>query len=285
MRGHVVAFLALLATGGCDAIAIDMGGPDGGAAGQGGNAGGTTVLPAGSCGLEAPAFCEPFDSVALGGRAGDLDERRFAFSRVGRRDQDFWFREPAHTYTDSPADEARCEGPCAFEATFCGEPFSGILPPDDVAICEGQLNETLDDSGYLSINSLRIRQPFDFADRTGIVAWDVDAKVNPIGDHGWWIEAWVTEDAAPAPHDERIAEVGSPRSGVGFTWSSGADCPSTESAWLNALDAVHVVNDYQATTTLFYQAPLEQAEERCFSVADRSLNHFELRISQERTEL
>src|SRR5205085_1679177 len=122
-----------------------------------------------------PAFCEKFDTPKPGGRGGDLDESVWSFSRWGHATQYLFVRIPAKTYTDR-----------LFPATFCGQPFSGILPGADAKICDGigvdgttsrQLNEVFDDQGDFAYNSMRIRQPFDFTNRTGKIVWDVDAKV------------------------------------------------------------------------------------------------------------
>jgi hypothetical protein len=241
----------------------------------------------GDCGLAAPAFCETFDTPQPGGRGGDLDESVWSFTRFGHVVQDFWVRIPAQTYPEDTSHR--------FPASFCGQPFSGISPGADVRFCSGtgvdgsassQLNEVFDDQGDFGMNSLQIRQPFDFTDRTGTIAWDVDAKVSPIGlGHGWWIELWITAEASPLPYYEEWKSLAFPRNGVGFAFVTGADCPSTEAAWLNALESVHVVSDYLPRSSAFFDTAFEHAPERCFAVADGHLNHFELRISRDRAEL
>jgi hypothetical protein len=252
-----------------------------GHAGAGGTAG---VLAEGACGLSAPAFCEGFENAHPGGRGGDLDERVFGFARWGHQVQYAWERAPAHTYGDD----------YLFPATFCGERFDGVLPDQDVRTCpgagvdgrlSGQLNETFDDQGATGVDALRIRQPFDFAGRVGTVTWDVDAKVNPLNTgQGWWIAVWLTAEPTPLASDYRDAVASYPRDGVGFTFAYGADCPESIDDWQNALEGVIVTSGYQiASSRPFWE--LDQADARCFRVADAHLNHFELRLSVDAAEL
>ena len=149
-----------------------------------------------------------------------------------------------------------------------------------------QLNEVFDDQADFGMNSLQVRQPFDFSERTGTIAFDVDAKTNPIGTgHGWWIEIWISAEPSPLPYYEEWKSLAFPRDGVGFAFVTGADCPSTEAAWLNALDSVHVVSDYVPRSFSFFDPAIEHASQRCFAVADGAMNHLELRVSTERAEL
>lgn len=278
-------------TTGCTPVDVHLGGFSEASAAAGGTsgtsgAGGSAPSP-GDCGLASAAFCETFETPKPGGRGGDIDESAWSFARFGHVFQDFWVRVPAQTY---PEDEQH-----RFPATFCGQPFAGIAPGEDVRICAGtgvdgttsrQLNEVFDDQADFGMNSMQIRQPFDFTGRTGTIAFDVDAKVNPLGTgHGWWIEIWITEEPSPLPYYEEWASVSYPRTGIGFAFVTGADCPSTETDWLNALDSVRLVSDYVPRTLAFFDPELEHSAERCFAVADGRLNHLELRISTDRAEL
>ncbi|HEV8551374.1 MAG TPA: hypothetical protein VGQ57_20140 [Polyangiaceae bacterium] len=248
------------------------------------DSGSTGVAQPGDCGLEQPAFCATFETAHPGGRGGELDERVFGFARWGHQVQYSWERAPAHTYPDD----------YLFPATFCGAPFDGVLPDEDVRTCDGagvdgttsgQLEETFDDQAATGVNALRVRQPFDFAGRVGKIVWDVDAKVNPLNTgQGWWMALWLTAEPTPLASDARDGIDSFPRNGVGFTFAFGADCPETADDWQNALEGVVVTNDYQiALSRPFWE--LEQADARCFRVADAHLNHFELRLSEDAAEL
>lgn len=262
----------------------NLGGREPGAAGSSGVAGGSGVAPPGACGLDAPAFCEAFETPHPGGRGGDLDERVFGFARWGHQVQYTWERAPAHTYGDD----------YLFPATFCGQPFDGILPDDDVRTCDGagvdgvvsgQLNETFDDQAATGVNALRVRQPFDFVGRVGTIAWDVDAKVNPLNTgQGWWMDVWLSAEPTPLASSDRDGIAAYPRDGVGFIFAFGADCPEDVNDWQSALEGVVVTSDYEiVSSTPFWE--LDQTDERCFKVADARLNHFELHLSEDAAEL
>lgn len=254
---------------------------------SGGSAGGSNIdnpIEAGSCGLEQPAFCERFEDTAPGGRGGDLDEQVWSYARYGHpAGSNFFVRGPYSTETD-----------LVFPATFCGEPFSNILPGEDVKVCPGigvdgvasqQLNEVLDDEHDFGFNSMRVRQPFDFTDRVGKIAWDVDAKINPINQgHGWWIEVWVTEDPTPMPYHEAPTVISYPRAGIGFAFQFGADCPETETDWTNALETVTVTKDYEILHSIPAWEFTSNQDIRCFDVKDEVLNHLEIHLTQDRAE-
>jgi len=259
----------------------NLGGVDPGATGGGGGSGGSEQS---RCGLSQAAFCEEFELPHPGGRGGELDESIFGFARWGHQVQYSWERAPAHTYGDD----------YLFPATFCGVAFDGVLPDQDVRTCDGvgvdgtvsgQLNETFDDQGATGVNALRIRQPFDFAGRIGKVAWDVDAKINPLNSgQGWWMAVWLSSEPTPLASDGRDAITSYPQHGVGFTFAFGADCPEDVNDWQNALEGVVVTDDYQVTSARpFWE--LDQADARCFKVADAHMNHFELRLSEDEAEL
>jgi hypothetical protein len=259
----------------------------GGSADDGGSDSGPDPIdsphPPGSCGLDEPAFCETFETAHPGGRGGDIDETLWSFSRWAHLVQFMWVRVPAKTYDDR-----------LYPATFCGEEFSGIMPPDDVRACQGvgadgstsnQLHEVFDDQGDFAFNSMRVRQPFDFTDRTGTIVWDVDAKINPHnGGHGWWIEVWITEDPQPMPYHEAPMVVSLPRKGLGLAFRFGGGCPSTDDAWGNMLESIVITEDYQIRNW-FDDIGWQTPDTRCFRSMDGHLNHFELRISQDHVEL
>lgn len=267
----------------------DVGGAGTAASGKGGTggAGGSgkpSTLPPGDCALDAPAFCEKFETAHPGGRGGDLDETRFSFARWAHSFQNFWLRTPASTQDDR-----------VFPATFCGEPFAGILPPNDVKVCDGpgvdgivsgQLHEVFDDQADFAFQAMRIRQPFDFTGREGRIAWDVDGKLNPhnLG-HGWWFEVWITEDPQPLPYHEAPSVASVPRAGVGFALRFGAgNCVDTDDAWGNALEAVVVAKDYKIEHWFDDIGSDEHYDERCYRSIDGKLNHFEIRLTQDGAE-
>ncbi len=243
---------------------------------------GVAIDPGEPCRLQDAAFCDTFDKPSPGGRGGPLDETLWGFSRYGHLPTQFFVRGPASTDMsyDTPA-------------TFCGQPFSNLLPGSDVDFCDGpgtdgqvsmQLNEVFHDLGDFAYNSMMIRQPFDFEGRTGTIVFDVDAKFNPhnLG-HGWWMEFWITQDPDPLPYHEAPTVYAYPKNGIGFAFFGFSDCDKER--WQNQLEEVTVTRDYEILHSYKdFDHPVGW-EDRCFKTSDAQLNRFELRISQDRADL
>jgi hypothetical protein len=245
---------------------------------------------AASCGFDDPAFCETFETPHPGGRGGEIDESRWAFGRWNRTTSLWWTRATARSFPDQMLPVA----------TLCGQTFQGVLPPNDVRICDGvgvdgsvsrQLQEVFDDQGDFALHSFMARQLFDFTDRTGQIVFDVDAKQNPYNrGHGWWIEVWITEDPAPLPYGEATGGVFAyPRRGVGiqFTRQGGElEIPADGSWWGNAVARAIVVDDYRVIHDYtYYDGFDDDGEEVNFRARDGALNHVEVRISRDRLEV
>ncbi|QQR91912.1 MAG: hypothetical protein IPJ88_09565 [Myxococcales bacterium] len=232
----------------------------------------------GSCAIADGAFCETFENPQAGGRGGDMNEQLWAVSRWGH-DVGSWFTRRL----------ASTEGGYDFPATFCGQSFSDVAVGEDFGICDGedsagvlsqQLNEVLHDTGDFGINSMMIRQPFDFADRTGVISFDVDAKLNPNNDgHGWWVEMWITEDPEPVPYHGAPSVYSFPRNGVGFAFE-GTNC--NKSNWENSLTRVFVSRDGDILHE-YGQYDFDSTE--CFLTHDSVLNHMEVHINQDSAEV
>jgi len=265
---------------------------NGGNTASGGNSsGGSAALPpivpprapAGSCGLEKPAFCETFDTPSPGGKGGDIDESVWAFSRWGHETRQHFVRIPAATETDRTV-----------TSTFCGKPFSNLLLPNDVASCDGigvdgltsrQLNEVYDDQGDFAFNSMRIRQLFDFTNRTGTIVFDVDAKINPFNiGHGWWVEVWITEDPAPMPYHEAPGVVPYPRNGLGINLQGLNSCPqgreATEVSRVFVTKEYKILHDYPG-----FELKHDSDEARCFTTKDQKLNRIKVMVSKDQLEV
>src|SRR5258706_12404730 len=218
-----------------------------------------------------------------GGRGAAVDGSLGSFVRGPHATGFCWPRMPASTYTD-----------LLFPATFCGQSFSGILPPQDVRMCEGkgvdgttsaQLNEVFDDQGDFAFSSMRIRQPFDFTDRTGVLVWDVDGKINPLNTgHGWWFEVWITADPSPMPYHEAPTVTAIARKSVGFALRFGGGCAKGDvNNWLSALEDVHVTDDFKFVHAYpFWE--MQGTPDKCVKVADGHLNHYELHLTKDKAE-
>ena len=112
--------------------------------------------------LSAPgataALCETFDQPAgIGNRSGDLNGTLWGVSRqlgAVNSGQGQW-------YDVSPTIRQKC-----------GQSIQ-VLPPNDVAICNGRLVEAQSDQGGVTSLAMYPKQPFDIAGRTGTIAFDV----------------------------------------------------------------------------------------------------------------
>jgi hypothetical protein len=245
----------------------------------------------GDCGLDVPAFCDPFDAPSPGGRGGDIDEAKWSFAHWGFAGQFITFgRGVAHSYNqgyDETGTLVVDTTPSNPVPTFCGAEFTGIEPPGDVRICDGvdaagnpsrQLHEVFN-TDALPVNSMRIRQPFDFTGRTGTVVFEVDAKRNDGWDgHGWWLELWITEATAPIPYHGAPTIEAPPRGrAVGLQILPDGDCFGDPTR--NAIGRLVLTDDYRVLSDD------NEVTSECFNVADTRLNRFEVRISETSLEV
>ena len=137
--------------------------------------------------------------------------------------------------------------------------------------------EAFDDGGDYVYNSSRIRQPFDFANRTGTVVWDVDAKTS--GSHGWWLELWITDEPLPAPH-RNIIDTPTPRHGIALDFSNMCNTPlrsgdvgSVEGSLMN----VEVIHNYVSSGEIVPWAGAggtTMHHRDCYTAGPDQHNHF-----------
>lgn len=227
------------------------------------------VWPTGDpgCGLTSAAFCDTFDAPVATpqGRSYELDAKRWSLAR----NQPNWGKpmEIGHASvgqcrSDVPAD---------------------ISPPGDTRICDGnddvQSNHllTVTAAQYYGSNAYRIRQPFDFANRTGTIVFDADATANMLLG---WIAIAVTEDPIPSPSFSVIPGAGNfeggviPKNAVTVEWY-GTCVPDGSK--------VIMVNEYRDYVDYVHDE--ETLGSTCFTSTHHRLNHFELKLSQTRLEL
>jgi hypothetical protein len=236
----------------------------------------------GDCNLDAPAFCETFEKEFPGGRGGPLDEKEWSVARWGLPMTGGFrvFSRRAATSVDEGVNTP----------SFCGTPFDKVLPPDDLRLCEGvdaggfaskQLHEVFNDDDSFAFTSLRLRQLFDFTNRTGTIVFDVDAKRNVNFDaHGWWIELWITPEPVPMPYHGAPTVASYARRALGFQVAPvSPECFHQEQPVCNQVGRVVIQKDYKITR----DAPIETA--KGFSTADGKLNRFKVLLSRERAEL
>lgn len=261
----------------------------GGRRGSGGSVsgGGSVDVGAENCGLDNPAFCEDFESGAKpGGRGGDLDEAKFAFSRWGHV-VTFFDRPGAWTKRPEARFDVQRNMP-----TLCGAEFSNVVIGEDARVCEGpgvgelvshQFQEVFDDAGDFGINSLMIRQPWDFSEG-GVLVFDVDGKRNNYYEgHGWWFELWITEDPAPVPYHTAPTVSSFPRNGLGIQFTPVGTCLTMSKSDCNEIGTVFVTRDYQVIHE--WPGAGDFPRRGGFVARDGELNHFEVRLTKDSIEI
>lgn len=225
------------------------------------------------CGLASAAFCDTFDAPSPNnGRAGELDATRWSASRSAPQ-------------LPSAGGVATAIGPATIGACRTGLPAQ-VFPSQDALVCSANASIA---SPHLLVavaaqnygqNSYRIRQPFDFAGRTGKIVFDADASVlsSLIG----WISVEVVEDPTNAP--SFIASIydndedGSiPKNG--FELQLQNNCGGYVTTPHVGLRMLMLYNNYQATTLEPPGAPV------CVGTKPGHLNHVEVQVSQQQISI
>ncbi|MBL8949722.1 MAG: hypothetical protein JNK82_03035 [Myxococcaceae bacterium] len=215
------------------------------------------------CGLEGAAFCDGPVADSPGGRGGPLDERRWQVSRFSH-------------VSNVPQGQINAWEPAP--GVGCGGTREGLVPPNDVFVCDGRFHDAFTASLSFAMHDFSLRQPFDFAGRTGTVTFSLGGPVKTT--NGWWPEVWLTEAPRQIPHlHESTGSEPTVERGLGIVLKGEGPCSDDERQ--TAVSQVVVVDGYAVTT--FSDAQLQNVE--CFAVGDGVMNHFELRVSQGQVEL
>jgi hypothetical protein len=225
----------------------------------------STLTASANCNMSTPAFCETFDEgpSAIRGRGGDLNPSRWATSRLSGGINSSG-QGTANPVPIAPVPQCRA----AIAQT-------SVLPPNDTLICDpsgtrsSQLMTAVSMQNY-GVNSYMIRQPFDFAGRTGKIEFDVDAVAQGLGG---FVEVEIGQDSVPATTFREFEnyEVGPvPRNGISIKLLNA--CSGAGAAPVNTM----VYNNYAGTII----APSFDHASGCASTSQGSLNHFEIQISQ-----
>ena len=222
------------------------------------------------CGMqrnEMPViFCDTFDQpFPVTNRSGQLNGVIWGVSRM-EGGGPFWNQHSL----------VHCDGPRT------------VAPPNDIVVCNGRLRVGHNDNGSVTSVQLYPKQPFDFAGRTGTVSFDVTNDTS--GMHGAWPEFWLTDQPVPVPfiHGASPCDFCSlPRNGFGLRFGSGDG--SCQGGWRT--DSIVVVRNYVPEEDgIFWDGPspmriVENGCARMSSGPNGTLNHVELRISQNRIEV
>ena len=220
---------------------------------------GTAVRTAGPpCQISGAAFCETFDSPAGGGtRTGDLDPVLWGVSRLGNIN-------PGQQVANDIA---------GVSMVGCGTTALSFSPAD-VRICDGQIFEAVNDGAMAANLDMYPKQPFDFSGRTGRVTFDVSADSD--GSHGAWPEFLITDK--PVPGARVSISAGIPPGAaneVGFSLDGCTAGPGGSTG----VGTVFVTKNGAYSEVNF-------SSTGCVKKGSaRSMNHFEVRISQDHLEV
>ena len=225
------------------------------------------VPQAGTCGFDTPAFCDTFESgPAQGGRSGELDPAHWSVARG----------EP---YSPSTFDDAYRVGPALIGACRAGLSNTRVLPDSDVLVCDPiptipsrHVLAAAAEQNY-GLATYRIRQPFDFAGRTGTIKLDMDLSNNGLGG---WPALIIAEDPSATPSFDWQERGSGPRNGVEIEFGTGwCNTPHT----LEAI--VYTFADYLQTSHIpSFDCAIPHA-----TTAPDALNHVEIYLTQSHLEV
>lgn len=269
-------------SGGNEAGGGNVGGGDdgngGSSAANGGSppvssGGAVTAIPGGpGCGLgDNAAFCDSFDAPSsTKGRAGELDPLKWSAAR----------QQP-----QAPTGGNIAIGITAATLPACRADLPAkVFPDQDTVICDP--NGSIRSNHLLMAvaaqnygqNTYRIRQPFDFAGRTGKIVFDAEARtVQLLG----WVSLEVSEDPAPGPSfalgpEHTANDEGSVVPRNAFELQFMNNCAGQGDAV--GLRSLLTVKNYVQTE----QSPPQPV---CIKTKQGTLNHFEVAVSQNRIEI
>jgi hypothetical protein len=218
--------------------------------------------------LSPAAFCETFNrAMRSDTRSGQLDGRLWGVSRVSSANG------PAHHQLYAWA---------AVRRDTCGK-LETVEPEHDVAVCDHQAVEAVNDNGNFALLAMYPRQPFDFAGRTGTVEFEVSDDTRGPG--AAWPAFLITDQPVPAPYSAGDGVADHAHDSIGFTLAAvcgqfgcgGADNPlgvGTTGFGCVGVDSVFETVNYQERTLKFNT-------DGCVlpSKALGSDNHFEVQVN------
>jgi hypothetical protein len=221
----------------------------------------------GQCGFDAPAFCETFESGPhAGGRSGELDPLDWSVAR-------------GIPYSSASFDDAFKIGPALIGKCRNGLDDTLLLPDDDVVVCDPlpgipsrhALCTAAAQNYGLSV--YRIRQPFDFAGRTGTIKLDMDLTNNGLGG---WPALVIAQDPSPTPSFDWQERGSGPRNGVEIEFGTGF-CGQPQSLQV----MVYTFADYTQSSFV----PTADCDNPHAKTALDAFNHVEVYLTQKHLEL
>jgi hypothetical protein len=256
------------------------------------------------------AFCDSFQEGPTvnppGSRSGQLNGALWGVSRQ------LGYDNLGQQQYDAGVTSLQIGGTC---------PSSPVTIETDVRICHGVLDDVVNDNtqvtvantnqvnGNGTVTSLAMypKQPFDFAGRTGTVVFDVSDDSG--GMHTSWPEFWVTSAPTPDPFVHFNSWQAVPQFGFGLRLGGvcspagtgpgsgggncGPDCPSDNTGYVVTVASAIVVNNYTVNDTDSGDTPpqnlgtLKYVPDGCVTepTAPGQMNHFEVRVSQQRIDV
>jgi hypothetical protein len=279
-RSQALLLLALLTAcgshGHADAGATNAAGGSNSGGSANGTAGKSADVPferppyepqPGSCGFDTPAFCDTFeDGPKDGGRSGELDPT-------------FWSVVRGVPGSSANFDEAVRIGPALIGACRADLSNTRILPDSDVVVCDPiptiasrHALGTAAAQNY-GLSTYRIRQPFDFAGRTGTIKLDMDLSNNGLGG---WPALIIAGDPSPAPSFDWQERGSGPKNGIEIEFGTGwCNTPHT----LQAI--VYTFADYVQKS---FVPSFDCANPHAVTAPD-SLSHVEVYLTQRQIEI
>lgn len=220
-----------------------------------------------NCGFETPAFCDDFEGgPQVGGRAGELDPA-------------FWSVVRGIPYSSASFDDAFKIGPALIGQCRADLSNTRVLPDSDVLVCDPVPSipsrhalGTAAAQNY-GLSTYRIRQPFDFAGRTGTIKLDMDLTNNGLGG---WPALVISGDPTPTPSFDWQERGSGPRNGIEIEFGSG---------WCNEPNSlqtmVYTFADYVQTSFV----PSFDCNNPHAVTAPGSLSHVEVYLTQQHIEV
>jgi hypothetical protein len=225
------------------------------------------------CGLSSAAFCDTFDHPSLTtGRAGELNPAWWS----GGRNQPQLPTGSGMAFPIGAATLSNCRS---------GLPAK-VFPDQDTLVCDPNADVNSNHLLVLAaaqnygMNSYRIRQPFDFAGRTGKIVFDADGTNHALLG---WVSLEVTEDPIAVPSfSVATNEEGGIIPKNGFELQFVNTCGGGPLVNFS-LGSLQVFENYVDTLTWADWQSSNPAP--CMAVQKGKLNHFEVTVAQEKIEV
>jgi hypothetical protein len=232
----------------------------------------------------AVIFCETFDTKNPGipSRTGGLDPNVWG---VSRNNAAVNFGQSQYLAWPTTSQLQSCNGTIS------------VSPPNDVAVCNGQLRQVTNDNGAVTTLAMYPKQPFDFAGRTGTVSFDISNDSR--GTHAAWPEFWFSNLPVPTPFNHFDTWQALPEHGFGIRFGAAVgagqygSCPNGNNLdkprW--TVDSAVVIRNYVMDDTIGIggvRTNMKSTILDCVIASPENsgiLNHVELRISQNQIDI